>query len=434
MSLTFRQVMPAVQATLTNAAWADLEFTVLRDVSGKVRVLVESVLPKRPTPKEQGDIEAALRAAIGGWLGGATPVWGPQASEQAAVVRLLQTIRRTRRKTTNPAVHLVERHAGREAWTGQSAHAPPWPIGDVDAGTAPPILTFFSHKGGVGRTTDLVAVGLGLARQRRHVLLVDLDLEAPGLGTVLPGAPGSEGVIDLLLMEAPSPADIQAFTTSVADPALIDAGVPLRVLHAGEVDPDYIEMLARLDQSAGADRPGVAQRLAKLFTVIRVAYPGLDYILVDARAGFHDLGGIMLASLSHGAVVVGTSSAQSWLGLEVVARLLANPYRGGAAEPVPLIVVHGLAPEPGASDEKVEIAAFKQRLYDCLTNVYYPAAGLPPQNEEGGAHDALPIPWTGALRGRGGPLNEQTTRTLGQQQFTALLDRVTTIFPRPGVA
>src|SRR5438874_4179452 len=42
-------------------------------------------------------------------------------------------------------------------------------------------VTFYSYKGGVGRTLSLVNSAAILAQQGRRVLLVDFDLEAPGL-------------------------------------------------------------------------------------------------------------------------------------------------------------------------------------------------------------------------------------------------------------
>ena len=45
------------------------------------------------------------------------------------------------------------------------------------------IVTFYSFKGGVGRTMALVNAGLELARSGRRVLLVDFDLEAPSIET-----------------------------------------------------------------------------------------------------------------------------------------------------------------------------------------------------------------------------------------------------------
>ncbi|MFM6072481.1 MAG: AAA family ATPase, partial [Dolichospermum sp.] len=47
----------------------------------------------------------------------------------------------------------------------------------------PRTVTFYSFKGGVGRTTALTHVAWILAMRGRKVVAVDLDLEAPGLST-----------------------------------------------------------------------------------------------------------------------------------------------------------------------------------------------------------------------------------------------------------
>src|SRR5215218_3865632 len=43
------------------------------------------------------------------------------------------------------------------------------------------IITFYSFKGGVGRTMALANVACSIASKSRRVLVVDWDLEAPGL-------------------------------------------------------------------------------------------------------------------------------------------------------------------------------------------------------------------------------------------------------------
>ena len=43
------------------------------------------------------------------------------------------------------------------------------------------IVTFYSFKGGVGRTTALGITAARLAQDGHRVLCIDLDLEAPGL-------------------------------------------------------------------------------------------------------------------------------------------------------------------------------------------------------------------------------------------------------------
>ena len=49
----------------------------------------------------------------------------------------------------------------------------------------PYIFTFYSYKGGVGRSLALLNTAYTLVSRGRHVLVLDLDLEAPGISGFL---------------------------------------------------------------------------------------------------------------------------------------------------------------------------------------------------------------------------------------------------------
>ena len=65
------------------------------------------------------------------------------------------------------------------------------------------IVTFYSYKGGVGRSMALANVGDALARAGLKVLMIDFDLEAPGLEQFFDIDRGEvqlhAGLLDLLL-------------------------------------------------------------------------------------------------------------------------------------------------------------------------------------------------------------------------------------------
>lgn len=67
---------------------------------------------------------------------------------------------------------------------------------------SPRVVAFYSYKGGVGRSLALANTGVKLAMQGHRVLLVDLDLEAPGLHDIHPfrsvSVPASGGLLELL--------------------------------------------------------------------------------------------------------------------------------------------------------------------------------------------------------------------------------------------
>ena len=62
------------------------------------------------------------------------------------------------------------------------------------------VTTFYSFKGGVGRTMALVNVAVELAQRGRRVLAVDFDLEAPGLDTfnILRSRKRRPGIVDFV--------------------------------------------------------------------------------------------------------------------------------------------------------------------------------------------------------------------------------------------
>ncbi|HWU89915.1 MAG TPA: AAA family ATPase, partial [Kofleriaceae bacterium] len=78
---------------------------------------------------------------------------------------------------------------------------PAAPENEVAPGARTLRVAFSSLKGGVGRSTALTVVAAEQARKGRNVLVIDLDLEAPGIGSLLLSEdrmPGF-GAIDYLL-------------------------------------------------------------------------------------------------------------------------------------------------------------------------------------------------------------------------------------------
>lgn len=72
---------------------------------------------------------------------------------------------------------------------------------EFEALTKPVVATFYSLRGGVGRTTALAQTAFALSELGLSVLCIDMDLEAPGLATMLDIADGIEkdrGVVRLL--------------------------------------------------------------------------------------------------------------------------------------------------------------------------------------------------------------------------------------------
>jgi MinD-like ATPase involved in chromosome partitioning or flagellar assembly len=410
MNLLFHEVMPNAIGIVARhlAPWPDWKATIIRDTSGRVRVLLHQSTRSVQGP-DRSLLQVDLQTVLGDWAASDAVLWCPtiptNQKTKPAVEELIKLITQGAHPTLSiPEISVCERRISKEAWLGERAHAPPWPVSEITGDLAPAIFTFFSHKGGTGRTTLLVATAMILAARGKEVLLVDLDLEAPGLDSVFAGKTFDAGVLDYLVHPRPGEDLLDRMVITEDDPRFFDgnADVTLKILPAGKVSPEYMEQLSRFTLSDPMGQVDPTDRLRQLFDHIRGKWPNLDYILVDARAGFHDIGGLMLASMSHGAVALTTTNPQGLLGLRHVVRLLKGA--GGAAS-VPLCCVHALAPEDNQSGSEVRLSLAEDVRRIFQEESYRPTPLQDPMAVSAQV-EVLPVTFERELLGRGGPLQE----------------------------
>jgi MinD-like ATPase involved in chromosome partitioning or flagellar assembly len=179
--------------------------------------------------------------------------------------------------------------------------------------STPPFITFYSFKGGVGRTQAVANVGAQLASRGFRVLVVDFDLEAPGLTWLLDEP--APGLVDLLndAKERGAQSDLFAYTPqqvlekySRLVPLPKDLHHPdgmLRVLPAGQRDESYGSQLQALGlgdlYENGTGRPLIAHLKQTLQSTDQ-----LDFVLVDSRTGFSDESGICSRALAEGVLIL----------------------------------------------------------------------------------------------------------------------------------
>lgn len=185
------------------------------------------------------------------------------------------------------------------------------------------IVTFYSYKGGTGRTMALVNVGWILASNGLRVLLVDWDLEAPGLhrylrplfvdselrrsnglmnmmtsyvgqvmgsGEPAPPADGSVAAGDTVIESEEwlrSCARLRPYTTGLD--LTLPPGGRLDFLPAGRQSASYSAAVTTFDWHRFYDRLGGGSFLQVLREEMKAEY---DYILIDSRTGVSDTSGI----------------------------------------------------------------------------------------------------------------------------------------------
>lgn len=159
-------------------------------------------------------------------------------------------------------------------------------------GTA--ITAFHSYKGGVGRTLSLIALANGIAKKyggRKKVLIVDSDLEAPGLTWMLKEQQGSAAISYLDILS------LMHFHDMNAGLAEKIAGLIKKSILVIETDkletehyflPVYREEEQLLDIFSSPEKIISGQNnkyvIAEFLSMIGAAL-GVDLVVVDLRAG-----------------------------------------------------------------------------------------------------------------------------------------------------
>jgi hypothetical protein len=186
----------------------------------------------------------------------------------------------------------------------------------------PKIVTFYSYKGGVGRTMSLANVAFLAAIDGLKVLVMDWDMEAPGLAYYFRGLhdaaeakslKNTPGLLDIFwnwsssAELAQSEADVQELFSGV------ESGEVFAQCARPLVDPGLFKRELKLDyMSAGSLRIGADKLLyedalskfswtdffekyaggAVLEFLKKWAKTDYDLILIDSRTGFADVAGI----------------------------------------------------------------------------------------------------------------------------------------------
>jgi cellulose biosynthesis protein BcsQ len=203
------------------------------------------------------------------------------------------------------------------------------------------IVTFYSYKGGVGRTFALANIAILLARRGKRVLLMDWDLEAPGLHryfkTYLPGnLLPKQGVIHLLCQALDNPqVRWQPFVTEVR----IENSPSLYIISSGDQSADYIEQVRAFSWTDFFETRQGGVVLERWREEWKKAF---DFVLVDSRTGITDTGGVCTVFLPDILVLVFSANEQSFergiqvmLGVQESRRKLAVPRPPAAILPLP---------------------------------------------------------------------------------------------------
>jgi MinD-like ATPase involved in chromosome partitioning or flagellar assembly len=179
------------------------------------------------------------------------------------------------------------------------------------------VVTFYSYKGGVGRSSLLANAATLLATWGYRTLCIDWDIEAPGLDEYFRpwlGEATKPGLVELVTQF--STTGSANWREHVCDVPLPGSQGRLGLITSGTADATFMARVQAIRWRELYDKLEFGKFLERTRDEWKAEY---DFIFIDSRTGITDIGGICTVHLPDLVVPVFTANAQS---LEGVTRVL----------------------------------------------------------------------------------------------------------------
>jgi cellulose biosynthesis protein BcsQ len=219
------------------------------------------------------------------------------------------------------------------------------------------IISFYSYKGGAGRTMALANIAWIMASRGKSVLVVDWDLEAPGLhlyyAKYLPVSDMSygAGVLDMFNAFAEAANSDELLSEDLRglhedhtnlDRYLVDIRHPfprggrLHYIAPGRMDEGYANRLHDFDWGQFQTSDDGKEFLAALRS--RMQGSNYDYVLIDSRTGLSEGAGICTLALPDAVVIGLAMNRQAIDGARQIAQRIRAHHRPIELHVVPMRV------------------------------------------------------------------------------------------------
>ncbi|MDR3343643.1 MAG: AAA family ATPase [Treponema sp.] len=357
--ITFDEIIPEIKIVLQeqteNLKKID-RLIINRDLNGIVRLVVDEKF------EDNAEVKEAIRL-IGQRI---TAHLGPRFADknnimyESSLDDLIKDVPNFALKDF-PKVIIIDRLLAESDWTNVSV---------VKPGTHR--IVFYSIKGGVGRSTALSMVSWALAEEGRKVMVLDLDLESPGLSSsLLPEEKcPAYGIVDWLIEDLVENSET-VFPYIVALSDLSHNGA-IQVVPAHGKDPgEYISKLGRVWMSKNKplnSRELWQNRLNRLLDELEKKWKP-DVVLIDSRAGIDEVSSACLSSLGAESILLfAIDSTQTWSGYKLLFHHWLRNYDSVRTIRERLQIVGALIPE---LDQDEYIAGLCENAWNLFTDELY---------------------------------------------------------------
>ena len=380
----FDSLLPGVVDTLRCPKHPSVQHIyVIRDLYGRVRIAVADALESDADARAwlQGEAET-LHDRLG------TRAHPPDDAVLFLEEGLVAELHRDGREVL-PGVTLVDRLVTGAGW---------WSVNGTASATS--MYTLYSVKGGTGRSTTAAVLAWHLAKRGENVLVVDLDLESPGISSAMldHSTRPDYGVVDWFVEDLVGQGD-PLIEDMIARPSWqqdLPGDVCIVPAH-GARPGEYLAKLGRLYMDTDVRW---TQRLEGMLQKLRHSTKP-SIVLLESRSGLHDIAAATVTDLNAHVLLFATNSETSWQDYGILFRHW-NKLRLAPAIRERLSMVSGLTPDIETEDyierfRKRSWALFQDHLYDSAESASESGGFAFDVLEDQAPHNPMPIYWSRGL-------------------------------------
>ena len=379
------------------------ELILVRDLRGRVRVIL---------PEESETVSNEKKVEVQKFGEELSEALGPYGIPESAVLFAGDLMQGEALLNSTDKILLGGGEAGRKTWLlGRQIFGQDWIRPQLPRQTKNRRVTFFGIKGGVGRSTALTIWAWRLAKQGKKVLVLDLDLESPGVSsTLLPNENLPDyGLVDWFVEDGVGNAGIVKRSMVAPSPLGRDLAGEISVVPAfGRDTGHYLPKLARCyAEFSGTEPMPWIERLQKIVVDVEQSV-NPDLVILDSRAGLHDIAAASVVRMDADAFLFAVDSMQTWNAYGFLFK-----HWQGHQQLIDfrrrLQIVSGMTPETG---REMHLKRFTERSWDLFREHLYDEIGTANPDafsfdldENEAPHYPLLIFWNRALQ-EFDPLND----------------------------
>ncbi len=306
---TFDRILPLVALVLRDffPSLPEGSIFVNRDLNGRVRLVIRESLREDPPYRNLfSDLASRLKEEL-----------GPHAAPDESFLIFEKDMENARGGAPSFPLDGMETVLVVDRLVSET----PWNLIAPES-TGAPRIVFFSVKGGVGRSTALAVSAWSLAQSGKKVLVLDLDLESPGLSaSLLPEDRRPQyGLVDWLVEDLVDNGNL-VFDSMTATSLLSHDGEIYVVPAHGREPGEYVSKLGRIFMPKilpDGIRTCWSERLSRLIGSLEERWKP-DVVLLDSRAGIDEVASACVTSLGANLVLLfAVGGDQTWSGYRIL--------------------------------------------------------------------------------------------------------------------